>query len=252
MVDINQIRNYFPPSISNNKDLQKHILKEYVEYRVMDFLSRSPFVDKLTFIGGTCIRMAFGIGRFSEDLDFDCKNLSNEEFIEMTDSVLAFLQRSGFDAIIKDKDSSKLTAMRRSIYFPGLLFDLGISNYRDERFMMKVEAQDQGVQYKRESRTLKGCGVVFPIYTPSNSVLLSMKLCAFLTRAKGRDLYDIQFLSSFTEPDFAFLNARIGIPDAETLKTAFDKKISEIDLDLKSKDFRHLLIDPDSFTGFSL
>ena len=36
-----------------------------------------------------------GIDQFSEDLDFDCKDLSKEEFIEVTDGVIRFLERSG-------------------------------------------------------------------------------------------------------------------------------------------------------------
>jgi hypothetical protein len=33
---------------------------------------------------------------FSEDLDFDCKQLSEAGFTEMTNGVLSFLQRSGW------------------------------------------------------------------------------------------------------------------------------------------------------------
>jgi len=251
MVDINLIKNYFPSSLSDNKEFHKHMLKEYIEYRVMDFLSRSEYVNKITFIGGTCLRMALGIERFSEDLDFDCKGLSEDEFKDMTDSILIFLQRSGFEAEIRDKDNSKLSAMRRNIYFPEMLFNLGISNYMDERFLMKIEAQDQGVDYARERRIIRGCGVVFPFSIPTPNVLLSMKISAFLKRAKGRDIYDIMFLSGFAKPDFPFLSARVGISDDKMLKDAIDKKLSEIDLEAKSRDFKHLLLNPESFTGFS-
>ena len=60
---------------------------------VLDYLATSPYISKLSFIGGTNLRLIKGIDRFSEDLDFDCKDLTEDEFIEMTDEVLTFLQR---------------------------------------------------------------------------------------------------------------------------------------------------------------
>ena len=49
----------------------------------------------MTFIEGTNLRLAKGIDRFSEDLDFDCKHFTEKEFIRMSDDVLTFMQRSG-------------------------------------------------------------------------------------------------------------------------------------------------------------
>jgi len=50
-----------------------------------------------------------GIDRFLEDLDFDCRDLSREEFIEMTNGVIQFLERSGLRVEVKDKESSEQT-----------------------------------------------------------------------------------------------------------------------------------------------
>ncbi len=33
------------------------------------------------------------------------------------------------------------------IHFPELLFDLGLSGHKEERFLIKVESQDQGIVY---------------------------------------------------------------------------------------------------------
>ncbi|MFO7882762.1 MAG: nucleotidyl transferase AbiEii/AbiGii toxin family protein [Kosmotogaceae bacterium] len=79
-------------------------------------------------MGGTNLRLTKGIDRFSEDLDFDCKNLSSEEFIKMIDDVIIFLQRFGFRIETRDKPNDKLKAFRRNIFFPELLFELGLSS----------------------------------------------------------------------------------------------------------------------------
>ena len=48
-----------------NADANKHILKEYIELMALNFLSTTKFVRKLTFIGGTNLRLVKGIDRFS-------------------------------------------------------------------------------------------------------------------------------------------------------------------------------------------
>ena len=71
MIDLNYISSFFPPQIAAKADFQKHMLKEYIQLMVLDFLVTTPYVSKLAFIGGTNLRLIKGIDRFSEDLDFD-------------------------------------------------------------------------------------------------------------------------------------------------------------------------------------
>lgn len=244
MMDLNYIRGFFPPAIAENALMQKHLVKEYVELLALEWLSRSPFAEKLVFIGGTNLRLIQGIDRFSEDLDFDCKGLSEEEFVTMTDGLIRYLQMQGLKAVAKDKDSTKLKAYRRNVYFPELLFELQLTGHREERFLLKIEAQDQGVEYKRELATVKRLGFFFPVAVPPLSVLLSMKLTALLSRQKGRDFYDTLFLWQRVEPDYDFLNNRCGISNREELMTALQQMVAETDMQLKKRDFEHLLFEP--------
>lgn len=241
MIDMNQVRAYFPPYIRENANHDKHMLKEYIQLMILDYLSSTPYIRKLSFIGGTHLRLVKGIDRFSEDLDFDCKDMDREEFMQMTDDVLVFLLRNGLDAMAKDKDNPNLTAFRRNIYFPQLLFDLQLTNHREERFLIKIEAQDQNVDYTPVIVDVRGCGFFFPLPVPPDSVLCSMKLAALLSRGKGRDFYDVMFMSGLTAPDYAFLQARCGIDSPEALKEALGKLLASTDLNLKKRDFEHLL-----------
>lgn len=84
MIEISTLKNFFPPAVRDDAHFAKHMLKEYVQLLVLDILSTSPSVRKLAFIGGTSLRLLKGIDRFSEDLDFDCKGLSNEAFMQTT------------------------------------------------------------------------------------------------------------------------------------------------------------------------
>jgi predicted nucleotidyltransferase component of viral defense system len=244
MIDIKQLLAYYPKPIAENASFHKHILKEYVELLALEHLSQTHYAPKLVFIGGTCLRLVHGIDRFSEDLDFDCKNLSYDEFIQMTDDLIGFLRGNGLTAEVRDKENTRLTAYRRNIYFPGLLFEMNLTGHREERFLMKIEAQDQGVSYVPETAIVNRNGFLFTVSVPSKSVMLSMKLSALLARAKGRDFYDTIFLWQQAEPDYPFLVKRCGISTPNELKASLDEKLAETNLHDKQKDFQHLL-----FTG---
>jgi len=243
MMQIEQIKEYFPPYLRDNSLYHKYLMKEYIQLLILDFLSDTKWVKKLTFIGGTNLRLVKGIDRFSEDIDFDCKEFSEEEFSVMTDEILLYLMRLGFNAEIREKDNRKLTAFGRSFYFPGFLFELGLSAHREERFLIKVECQDRLFNYSPVIANIKGCGFYFSFPVPDDSVLCAMKISALLSRSKGRDFYDVMFLLSRTAPDYAFLKAKYGITNMPELKKAFYNILGQVDLSHKSRDFEHLLFE---------
>ncbi len=244
MMDLASLKNFFPPLISDNPAFRKYMLKEYILLAILDFLSSSVHAGKLIFIGGTNLRLVKGIDRFSEDLDFDCKNFSEEEFMNMTDSVLHFLQRMGFKPEVRDRENHRLQAFRRNIYFPQLLYDLRLTAHREERFLVKIECQDQLVEYRSQLANIRGCGFFFPFPVPPDPVLCSMKLAALLTRSKGRDFYDAMFLLGQTAPDYGFLASRCGITDPAMLKNALMDLAVQVDLANKARDFEHLVFEP--------
>ncbi len=190
--------------------------------------------------------MLKGIDRFSEDLDFDCKDFSIEEFVEMSQSVLTFLKRSGIKAETREKQSDKLTAFRSRFYFPELLFELGLSAYKEERFLIKIESQNQEFEYTPQMATISGCGFFMSFPVPPDDILCAMKISALLSRAKGRDFYDIMFLLSQTNPNYDYLAQKQGIHNLMELKIKLEETINKVDLHNKSKDFEHLLFNKEN------
>ena len=246
MIRIDQIKQFFPAYVHENSIFDKYILKEYIQLMILDYLSSTPYIRKVVLIGGTNLRLVKGIDRFSEDLDFDCKNLSKNEFFEMTNGVIQFLERSGMKVETIERENPKLTAFRRNIYFPELMFNLGLSGFKEERFLIKIEGQDQGINYTPIITNINGCGFFFPFPVPSDGVLCSMKIAAMLTRAKGRDFYDLMFLLPQSTPDCDFLSKRCGIHNLQEFKQATSKLLKTVDLNKKQKDFEHLLFNKTS------
>jgi len=213
---------------------------------ILNFLSSSKYVKKIAFIGGTNLRLLKGIDRFSEDLDFDCKDFSIEEFVEMSQSVLTFLKRSGIKAETREKQSDKLTAFRSRFYFPELLFELGLSAYKEERFLIKIESQNQKFEYTPQMATISGCGFFMSFPVPPDDILCAMKISALLSRAKGRDFYDVMFLLSQTNPNYDYLAQKQGLHNLMELKIKLEETINKVDLHNKSKDFEHLLFNKEN------
>ena len=241
MIDIEYIRSFFPAAIAKESRFDRYMLKEYLQLLILDHMATTPYISKVSFIGGTNLRLIQGIDRFSEDLDFDCKDLSEEEFMEMTDSVVRFLQKNNIDVETRDKPNPKLTAFRRNLYFPEMLFSLGLTGHREERLLLKIEAQDQGIRYESEVVNINKMGFFFGVKVPPLDVLCAMKFVTILSRQKGRDFYDCIFLLSKTMPNMDFLRAKMGITSMDELKDAVRERLKDVDLNIKKKDFVHLL-----------
>lgn len=246
-VDLEYLKGFYPYQIVNDKSKIKHIVKEYIELLVLEHLTTLPYIKKLSFIGGTNLRLVKGIQRFSEDLDFDCKNFTKDEFNAMTNSIVKFLNLNGFNAKLKDNiNEEKLIAYRGNIVFPELLYNLGLTGHKEEKFLLKIEAQDQGIGYNNIKQQINRNGYNIIVPSPPDDILCSMKLAALINRTKGRDFYDCMFLLQRTLPNLDFLEKRININSLDILSSTLDTIISKTNMNNKQNDFKHLLFNSGS------
>jgi hypothetical protein len=161
----------------------------------------------------------------------------------MTDLVVKHLLDQGYNVEPKQQEHEGLYAYRRSLYFPQLLFSLNLSGYRNAKFLIKFEMQDQGCTYPVQRAFIQSCGYYFPVPVPPDDILCAMKISALLSRTKGRDIYDTQFLLGQTKPNYEYLTAKQGIRSEAELKHAILERLKQVDLSLKQHDFEHLLFD---------
>ena len=244
MISFEEIKTFFSEGLRKNPSHFEYMLKEYFHYRMLDMIFSGEYASKLSFIGGTNLRILHHIQRFSEDLDFDCFNLSREEFISLTDKVINRLRQEGInvEAVDKEKDQ-ELVAFRRNIVFPGLPFELGFTGHREKKLLIKIECEPHNYEYESEKPIIQKFNVFTQIFAPSSSILLSMKTGAVLERGKGRDFYDFIFLSGKTDPDFGYLEAKFDISNYSQLYNQILKSCQETDFKLKSRDFEKLVFD---------
>jgi len=245
MINLDEIKSFFAESLRRNPSYFEYMLKEYFHYRILDIIFSGEYGSKLSFIGGTNLRILHHIQRFSEDLDFDCFQLSRGEFFQLTNNVIARLREEGIKVEADDKEKDlQLTAFRRNIIFPGLLFDLGFTGHREKKLLIKIECEPHHYAYEPVKPLIQKFNVFTQIFAPSPDILLSMKTGAVLERGKGRDYYDFIFLSGITDPDFGYLDMKFGITHYTQLYERILESCETTNFENKSRDFEKLVFDP--------
>ena len=97
MLTLDQIEQQYPESL---RPFKKNILREYLQYKILELIFSSACAGKLVFLGGTALRIVYGSPRFSEGLDFDNRGITEEEFADLSEIVKQGLQREGLEVEI--------------------------------------------------------------------------------------------------------------------------------------------------------
>jgi len=218
MIDLKEIIRYYPTELRRS-EFYEQMVKEYFHFHMLRFLFSAKHAEKINFLGGSALRYVYGIKRFSEDLDFDCINLDRNQFIEMTDHVVRELNKMNIKSEVADSEKDKrLFAFRRVIVFPELKFELGLSRHKEAKFFIKIEAEPQNYLYQHQIKILNGFEVVIPVRIVPVEVIFATKIATAIKRKKDRDFFDFIFLSSFSRPDFGYLETKLGIKNTVQLK----------------------------------
>ena len=238
MLEINQILENYPQDMQGFKE---EILREYLQFKILQGISNENRASQLSFIGGTAIRIIYGSDRFSEDIDFDNFELSWDQFNTMMAGVQKFLELEGFVVEISPK---KKGAYHCDVRFPNLLAQYGLPSQRDQKIRIRVDTAQQGFDYEPDLKVLNRFDVFSGIRVTPIDLLLSMKIEAGLKRKrpKGRDFFDITFLLGMTKPNYAFLEQKSDLPDAEHLRMAMLQRIELLNLEELAKDVQPFLI----------
>ncbi|HAD34861.1 MAG TPA: hypothetical protein DCF44_10275 [Chitinophagaceae bacterium] len=187
------------------------ILREYLQCKILEILFDGPYASRFCFLGGTCLRLVHNNTRFSEDLDFDNFQVTEAEFTEVSTSIRIGLELQGFQVEMKQIIRG---AYHCYIKFPGLLFQQGLSGYREEKILIQLDTEPQHFSFKPESYILNRFDVTTQVLTTPLDILLAQKFTALCQRKKnkGRDFFDIVFLlSKSVKPIYAFLEMKLGV-----------------------------------------
>lgn len=241
MLTLEQIKKYYSEKVFR-KNL-KAVFVEYLQYEILDSIFKQKGSEKLSFMGGTAIRIIYGGNRFSEDLDFDNFGLNFSDFKKMLERVVYDMKVKGFEIEFR---FVKKGAYHCYIKFPKLLFENNLTNYESEKILIRIDTVKKKKIAKPNVVLIDKFNVYRNILVNSKEVLLAQKIMAILgrARAKGRDFYDVSFLLGMVDVDYVFLEKSIGINKKE-LKNKILSRVKSVNLEELTKDVMPFLINLD-------
>lgn len=173
---------------------KRAIIREYLQSLAISTLFSLSQSKKLSFVGGTALRLLRNIDRFSEDLDFDNLGLKSEEIDILIQMVVDRFERENIqvETIIKHQGDKNYYEFR----FPNLLFDLHISTNPREKLMIKIDYASIWKGQTTETMLFSKYGFIEHVITNPIDQLIVQKLAAYVQRkqTQSRDIYDIVWL----------------------------------------------------------
>ena len=240
MLDLKQIESFYPDFL---KPFRKNLLREYLQYKILEIIFDSRYGDKLAFRGGTAIHIVHSNTRFSEDLDFDNLGLGKEEFEMLGRLISQKLKIQGYE--VETRPVFK-KAYRLYIRIPELLYENKLTSNRKEKIHIQIDTEPQDFAYKADKTLINKFDVFLRIAVVPVDILLSQKLyCIFARRRPlGRDFYDALFLLGKTKPDLAYLKEKLKIKDYNDLKSRLLQKGKNVNFAQLAKDVEPFLFSP--------
>ena len=172
------------------------ILREYLQILILKELQRTDLGKKLYFTGGTYLRLAHNLKRFSEDLDFNTNTISKEEFEDLSKKIKEELKRSGINLRVKFAHWENVYVCK--LIFPEIekAYNVTSKYSKKEGIIIKVETYRSKHKIKSETQVISGFGEFYPCICTDKSILFADKIDALGKKKRGRHIYDIMFMLS--------------------------------------------------------
>ncbi len=204
-------------SYQARNELEEHnALKEITQELALTGLSRAGFFKKAAFQSGACLRIFYGVNRFSEDLDFA---LMHPDGSFRWDSYLKSLQSEleafGYHIQIEDRSSLKnavKVGFLKDNSIGKMLTLHSLSSGIAKTIKIKLEIDTHPPAGARFEQKYVDFPVTVPILIHDMPSLFAGKSHALLCREweKGRDWYDFNwYVSRKSSVNFEFLTNAI-------------------------------------------
>jgi len=225
--------------------------REFLQMLALKTLSDQDAFSRIAFIGGTALRIVFGLRRFSEDLDFSIVDPTGYDFNGICGGLVKVFRLNGLNVVL-DKDRVK-TVNSAFLNFPGLPHALGLSGHKQEKLSIKIEVDTKPPAGWKSQTTVLNKTYLFSVAHYDLPSMFAGKLHAVFYRSytKGRDIYDLfWYLGRKVQPNFKLLNnavaqslGRAPEVNAGNFKDFMLERTGNIDLAAARKDVERFLED---------
>lgn len=195
-------------------DGERNALYEVIQQIVLSGLYRGGFFNEAAFYGGTCLRIFYGLKRYSEDMDFSllAKNpdFSLEKYFP---AIIEEARLLGREIVITKKDKKNFSRVESAFLKDNTdVYNLAFAT--DKTLKIKIEVDiDPPLGFKTEQKLLMlpfsfntRCMVPSDLYAGKMHALVFRQ---WKNRIKGRDWYDFEWYVRNRIPlDFKHLQER--------------------------------------------
>jgi len=250
-----QMLSRYPVATINDLNNATH---EVMQQITLAGLYRGGFFDRAAFYGGTCLRIFYGLQRFSEDMDFSLlqpdENFSLENYF---DAIISEFQALGRDVVITSKEKKTQTNVESAFLKDNtVIYDLSFSTEKRIKIKIEIDTQPPLGFLTEQKLLLLPFSLMVRCYTLKD--LYAGKMHALLfrnwkNRVKGRDWYDFEWyvrndiklnfyhlrkrteqINNITEQDFTF----------DVFKKMIKESIEKTDINMVKNDVRPFLKNP--------
>lgn len=243
-----------------DKQLLFQYLREELQYLIL-YVLYTKMSHPVYFMGGTKLRLSYGINRFSEDIDLaldkPAPDFPSEQFFE--EITKAFSEKTtGFH--LHGSCNKNQNVLKIMLSFSDILYDIGFSPLPAQTLKIKIELDTNPPTFasyeKKNYSSMAGDYIVSTHDLPTG---FAGKLACVLYREyqKGRDYYDLRWYLEQKQEisiNLAYFNANAEQQKKKTFATEGDllsavkNKIENLDLQLLKIDLeRFIVMDKISF-----
>jgi len=195
-------------------DERRDRAREYLQLYLLRLLHEAGLSSRMALVGGTALRVLFGLPRFSEDLDYSALPADEGSVSAIGAALMELVQPLEVAGYVVSARAKGTGAVQSVLYrFPGLLKDVGATPDPRAVLAIKVEVDTRPPAGAVTTTTL--LTHLFPAAVVHFDLpsLFAGKLHALFARpwVKGRDWYDLLW----------YLTEKRGTePNADLLKNA--------------------------------
>jgi predicted nucleotidyltransferase component of viral defense system len=156
------------------------------------------------FKGGTALQKVYGLGRFSDDLDFALNN--RDALLRIDESLESF--GTNVCEIVNDFESERIIEKARVLYRIAALHPES-----KEIRTITIDVSYEHTLLEPDAAPVSAGGDSFLVYVMARSEILAEKIRAIFDeeRNKARDLYDLWFLiRGGTDIDISLISKKLG------------------------------------------
>jgi len=197
--------------------------KDYVQHWILSFFSRKGL--NAVFKGGTCLQKAFGLPRYSEDLDFTAEDETEPDF----EAISAFLSSAGFSGLVWKREEGRVSVSAK-LRFQGPLYNG--KSISEGVVLLEFSRREKVLLKPQPVLIMPPYQDILPyqLKVMAKEEIAAEKVRALLSRKSARDLFDLYFLlHQKTKLDRALVDEKLHYYKLQFEFGQLEKKVGRIE-----------------------